>query len=394
MRYKRFSQLAFGFIFFVVLLFFENQVNAQGILSRKISISFKQKSIEEVVRYLQNYQGVAFSYSRNVINLQQKVSGSYQNVDLKTMLNDIFSQSDVIYQYKAGMIILQPKPQNLDKILITGTIKTIDDGLPVEFAGVQLHSSGKGTITDSKGKFSMIIKKEALKDSLMVSSIGFYKKSFKVSSFTKKAQHVVYLQRRIIDLKELKIKASDYKTIKAGNRKRISFGSIYIDTQGQQTALFIKNKKRKKGTISAVRFYLSKKGNTNSPFRVRIYKREVNSPKPGKDLLKEVIIAKPDVKGGWYKVDLSQFHIEVPEDGFFVAIEGIYPYDYLQEDAGFNDLSDNEERVPNSVSYGQRLGYSNKKGKNTWHYSLAHTWFQLNDQNYNVMISAEIQFRK
>jgi hypothetical protein len=227
----------------------------------------------------------------------------------------------------------------------------------------------------------------------MVSSLGFYKMSFLASAFKKEAEHVVYLRRRIIDLEELKVKASDYKTVKVGNKGILSFGSIYIDTQGQQTALFIENKKKKKGTVSSASFYLSKKGNTNSPFRVRIYEREKLSAKPGEDLLKEVIIAKPNIDGGWFKVDLSQFHIEAPEDGFFVAIEGIYPYDYMQEDAGFEDVSD-DEMIPNSVSYGQRLGYSKKNGKNTWHYSLAHTWFQLKEQNYNVMISAEIQIKK
>ena len=116
---------------------------------------------------------------------------------------------------------------------------------------------------------------------------------------------------------------------------------------------------------------------------------------PGENLLSEVIIAKPNIKGGWFKIDLSQFHIEQPKDGFYVAIEGIYPFDYLKENAGFQDVSDdNDGFVPNSISYGQRLGYSKKKGENTWHYSLAHTWFQLKEQNYNVMISAEIQTRK
>ena len=396
MQYLKFSQTVCraSLLGLFMLLLLENQAQAQGALSRKISISFKQKSIEEVVKYLQNFQGIGFSYSRNIINLEQKVSGNYKNVELKMILDDVFQQSDVIYRYKAGMIILQPKPQNLDKLLITGTIKTRDDGLPVEFAGVQLSSSGKGTISDSKGKFSMIIKKEEMKDSLMISSLGFYQNSFLVSTFTKKAEHIVYLRRRIIDLEELKIKASDYKAFKLGNKRKISFGSIYIDTQGQQTALFVNNKKKKKGTISSVSFYLSRKGNTNSPFRVRIYKRETLSAQPGEDLLKEVIIAKPDVKGGWYRIDLSQFHIEAPKDGFFVAIEGIFPYDYLQEDAGFNDFSDNDGFVPNSISYGQRLGYSKKNGKDTWHYSLAHTWFQLKEQNYNVMISAEVLIRK
>lgn len=397
MANKIFSQISFRrfFILLAILYVSEIQHFAQGLLSRKISVAFKEKSIEEVVKYLQNYEGIGFSYSRNLIQLDKKVSGHFKNTELKTVLDDIFGQSGVIYSYKAGMIILHPKPQNLDKLMITGTIKTINEGLPVEFAGVQLALSGKGTITDNRGKFSMIIKKEELNDSLMVSSLGFQRASFLVSTFTKSAEHVVYLRRRIIKLKELQIKASDYKTYVVGNKKKISFGSIYIDTQGQQTALFIKNKKGKKGIISSVSFYLSRKGNTNSPFRVRIYEREALSPKPGKDLLKEVIIAKPNIKGAWFKIDVSQFHIEAPKDGFYVAIEGIFPYDYLKENAGFQDLSNEQDDfVPNSVSYGQRLGYSRKKGKDTWHYSLAHTWFQLKEQNYNVMIAAEIQTRK
>lgn len=384
-----------GVVLLSLFYLVNNQSFAQDVLSRKINVSFKEKSIEEVIKYLQNYEGVGFSYSRNLINLDKKISGHYKNMELKLVLDDIFDQSDVIYRYKAGMIILQPKPQNVDKLMITGTIKTINEGVPIEFAGVQLATSGKGTITDNQGKFSMIIKKEELNDSLIISSLGFERTAFVVSSFVESARHIVFLKRRIVNLEELQVKATDFRTYKLGNKGALSFGSIYIDTQGQQTALYIKNKKSKKGTISSVSFYLSKKGNTTSPFRVRIYERESLGVKPGKDLLKEVIIAKPNIQGGWYKIDLSQFHIVAPEDGFFVAIEGIFPFDYLKENAGFQDISDEtDEQVPNTVSYGQRLGYSNKKGRNTWHYSLAHTWFQLKEQNYNVMIAAEILTRK
>lgn len=396
MQKINYSSLALRWLVTMFFAFIINhQSFAQGKLSRTINVSFKEKSVEDVIKYLQNYEGIGFSYSRNLINLDKKVSGHYKNMELQLVLDDIFNQSDVIYRYKAGMIILQPKPQNLDKLMITGKIRTINDGTPVEFAGVQLASTGKGTITDSQGKFSMIIRKEELDDSLFISSLGFERASFRVASFVESAEHVVFLKRRIINLEELQVKASDYKTYAVGNKRSFSFGSIYIDTQGQQTALFIQNKKHKKGTVSSVSFYLSKKGNTNSPFRVRIYEREALSTKPGKDLLKEVIIAKPEFNGGWYKIDLSQFHIEAPADGFFVAIEGIFPFDYLKENAGFQDITyEEDEQIPNTVSYGQRLGYSKKNGKNTWHYSLAHTWFQLKEQNFNVMIAAEIQTRK
>jgi len=97
---------------------------------------------------------------------------------------------------------------------------------------------------------------------------------------------------------------------------------------------------------------------------------------------------KPNIKSGWFRVDLSDYDITVPKEGFFVAIEGVYPNLDSQE------MKTQKSSFPNTISYGQRLGYNKKRGKNTWHYSLTHTWFQVTDKNYNVMISAEILTRK
>jgi len=379
----------------LVFLISEFEMNAQNLLSHKLSIDLENTSIEEILKHLQSKEGISFSYSKSIIKLNQKVSVHFKNAELEEILDGIFKSSDIMYKVKSGIIILQRKPQNIDKLLITGTIKSNEGIEPLEYVGIQLKLGGRGAITDEKGNFSILIKKDELNDSVIISSLGYYKASFPVSSFLQNAGHVVYLKQKTINLAEVKVRASDFKTFSIGNHKIISFGSIYIDTQGQQTALFIENARQKKGTIGSVSYYLSKKGNTNSPFRVRIYERDSLTLKPGNDLLKEVIIAKPEMDGGWFKVDVSQFNIEVPEQGFYVAIEGILANDYSNKKDDFVDIETNsDEYVPNSISYGQRLGYSNKNGENTWHYSLAHTWFQLKEQNYNVMISAEIQTKK
>ena len=378
-------------IFICYISIFE--INAQSILSRKISIDFENKRIEEVLKYLQNNEGISFSYSKNIIKLDQKVSVHFKNTEIEKILNEIFSKTEIIFKLKSGIIILQRKPQNIDKLLITGTIKSIYEMEPLEFVGVQLNIAGLGTITDKKGNFSILINKEELNDSLTISSLGFESAIFPVSGFMRNSEHIVYLKPRVVNLSQVEIKASDFKSYSVGNHRIISFGSIYIDTQGQQTALFIENKKHKYGTVGSVSYYLSRKGNTNSPFRVRIYERDSITMKPGNDLLKEVIIAKPKMDGGWFKIDVSQFNIEAPAEGFYVAIEGIFPNDYQNEGSDFVDIAATDD-VPNTISYGQSLGYSNKNGENTWHYSLAHTWFQLKEQNYNVMISAEVQFKK
>jgi len=199
---------------------------------------------------------------------------------------------------------------------------------------------------------------------------------------------VVYLKRKFFVIPEIPVKAKDFKKQKLGNTKRFSFGSMYIDTHGQQTALFIKNKRNIEGRLLSVKYFLSRKGNTYSPFRVRIYAKNKKTGGPGIDLIKEIIIVKPNIKSGWFRVDLSDYDITVPKEGFFVAIEGVYPNLDSQE------MKTQKSSFPNTISYGQRLGYNKKRGKNTWHYSLTHTWFQVTDKNYNVMISAEILTRK
>ncbi|MFN8254580.1 MAG: carboxypeptidase-like regulatory domain-containing protein [Bacteroidales bacterium] len=368
-------------------------LSAQQNETKRVSVNFENKPLEEIINYLQDKEGINFSYSKSILKLDQNITLKAENAEIKEILKLVFANTQVIYRLKAGIIILQPRPQNLDKIIIKGTIKSGNDFKPLEFAGIQLISGKLSTLSNSAGNFNLVINKDNLKDSLLISYLGFEKEKIPVSRFINTSDHIVFLKPRTENIETVEIKASDFRIKELGNHKILSFGSIYIDTQGQQTALYIENKKKKEGIISSVSYYLSKKGNTSSPFRVRIYALNPENGKPGKDLLDEVLIIKPHTEGGWYKVDVSGFRIEVPGDGFFVGMEGIYPSQNEIAQNSFIEISQFEE-IPNTISYGQRLGYSNRNSSVTWHYSLTHTWFQLKDENYHVMISAEIQVKK
>jgi hypothetical protein len=374
------------------LVFFLPETIAQNPLHKRIKLEIQNQSLEEVILKLQNTYGIAFSYSKDIVRLDRRISEKFYDRTIEEVLDGIFVNTNIVYSLKAGMIVLQPKPQNFDKVIIKGKVMNMESGLPIEFAGIQLINTVKGTLTDKNGNFSIQIQKSELNDSLVISSLGFEKASFIASGFTQSYEHVVYLKPKIVSLQTVNIRASDFKTKTLGNNSLFSFGSIYIDTQGQQTALFISNKRGKRGIISSVSYYLSGKGNVNSPFRIRIYEKDTMSVRPGKDLLTEMVVAKPK-KAGWFKIDISQFNIDVPAEGFFVAIEGIYPAEQINGGTEDSD-SPKVNYLPNTISYGQRLGYSKKKGFDTWHYSLAHTWFQLKEDNYHILISAEIQQRR
>ena len=195
-----------------------------------------------------------------------------------------------------------------------------------------------------------------------------------------------------------KDKSQNYK--KAGNRSWFTTGSTYLDTHGQQVALYIDNKKKQEAYIRKVSYHLSDKGNVEAPFRVRILDIDAVTQSPGKDLLTEILVVQPPQgTKGWYDIDISEYGISLPPQGFFVAIQGVFPNDY----SSYTDESGAIERgkrnpkakadddfTPKSIHYGQRINYSGKGGNNTWHYSLSHQWFQMEKDNYSVKISAEI----
>ena len=218
--------------------------------------------------------------------------------------------------------------------------------------------------------------------------------------------HKIFLNRKTYELDPVELNPAAYKTKRLGNFGSWVRGSMYIDTHGQQTALFIENEEKREGYVMAVQYFLSKKGNTDAPFRVRIYSADPTTGKPGKDLLPHMLVVKPEHENGWFTVDVSEFNIRIPEKGFFVAIEGVFPNEYESyvQNSGFVELSefesefydepDGSDFISESVSYGQRLAYCRKRQNNTWHYSLSHTWFQVEKRHYSAMIGAIIEFEK
>ena len=259
-----------------------------------------------------------------------------------------------------------------------------------------------GTISDYKGIYEWELSEKYKNDSVVVSSMGFEKKYMSIGELAGFNGKFIFLKENVISLPAIYINSRDYKTEEVGNKGNFTSGSIYLDTHGQQTGLFVENKHRSRGTLQAVSFYLCETGNTEAPLRIRIYSVDSLSEKPDQDLLPEIFIVQPDVDKGWYTVDLRSYRIDFPENGLFVALEGIFPndYDYYSSSDDFIDISNKtankpiETETPKSVSYGQQIGYNRREDKNTWHYSLSHTWFQLENQKFGVMIKASVQIEK
>ncbi|NDV59413.1 hypothetical protein D0T85_15030 [Bacteroides sp. 519] len=378
-------------------------VTAQNtVLEKRISITLKAVPMEKAIEKIATSAGVNVSYSSDLLADCTPVSIEIQNQALISVLNKIFASYKIGYTVHAGQLILFPKRTVVIKNhTIRGTICDEETEEPISYATLQVKGKSKGVVADHKGFFEFTITEMELSDSLTASCMGYERRTFIARSLINEPEVMIVLKEKSVGITAVTVEAAKLKKKKKtlGNRHWFTAGSIYLDTHSQQIALYVDNKKNVNGYIQKVSYYLSDKGNVEAPFRVRVFGVDTLKRSPGEDLLPEILVAQPpEDTNGWFDVDLSEYRIPIPHDGFFVAMQGVFPNDYsfYAGDSDFVEIGKQQPQVtegfaPKSIHYGQRIGYSGKEGRNTWHYSLAHQWFQMEGDNYNVKISVGIE---
>lgn len=375
------------------------------ILEKRISVTFHATPMEQAIEIIAEAANVHVSYSSDLLSDCAPVSFNAKNEMLLTVLNKLFASYKIAYTVHAAQLILFPKKTMvIREHTIKGNICDETTGLPISYATLQIRGKSKGVVADHEGFFEFTLNDMELADTLMASHLGYERRTFTAQSLISKPEVTILLQEKPVSIEPVTISVARLrkKTKSIGNRGWFTAGSIYLDTHGQQIALYVDNNKNVNGYIRKVSYYLSDKGNVEAPFRVRVLGLDTLTQAPGKDLIPEILVVQPPQDtDGWYDVDLSEYRIYVPSNGFFVAMQGVFPNDYsfYAGDSDFIEIGKrpskrNDDFAPKSIHYGQRVGYSDKKGRNTWHYSLSHQWFQMERNNYNVKISAEIGIYK
>jgi hypothetical protein len=374
--------------------------HAQNTESMVISGKFENIALRDAIGNISASNNVHFSYQSNLPGLNKIINHTFNQQPIKQVLESLLINSGISFKIYAEQVVLFAKTNNPGKLLIDGKLCRMGTEEAIPFAGIELKAAHKGTMSDILGYFRMEIDAAFEKDTLYITSLNYHPIKIPVKNFNLQGMHTFYMNERIINLPVLEIVGEKGKLDKWGNRPWFSSGSFYLDTHSQQTALFIENEDQLKGSLVSVNVFLSKRGNTDAPFRIHVYLPDSITGKPGNELLPEMVILKPDLGKGWFNINLSRFKVQIPTQGFFIAIEGLFPGDYdfyynnetqIQdtEEPGAEDEFDGE-----TISYGQQIGYSGGSKNNTWHYSVDGNWFQLKKKHFNAMISVEVKVPK
>jgi hypothetical protein len=258
----------------------------------------------------------------------------------------------------------------------------------VPYAVVVLKNNRVGTYTDSTGKFSLAGKLTET-DTLVVSCVGYEPKRIACSTASLQIPQHIELKKLVYQLKSVTVANKKYKVVQLGKNKPPVRGWIPLYV-GNQIAIFFNSPEISNGFVNKVFFYIDGERicPSNSKVRIRLYGHNPKRGGPGADILnQQLIISNP--KPGWNEVDIRKFYVDVPVDGFYVALESLAAYDSCYH--WVVDKSTNAVRYYNVVLASAK---KSKKSEPWWDlisfdYNI---WHCRRDKMFNPMIKVEIAY--
>jgi len=285
------------------------------------------------------------------------------------------------------LMILFQSNLRAQNFTLEGVVK--DSNNYLAFSSIEVLSKKKGIIADELGRFVIEINKT---DTLLVKSLGF--KSKYISNFISD-NIIILLEPDTFLLNTVTVIPKNQEIIKKGYTGNKAKGG-YRSKPGTIIAYLIQkdNVSNSEQILKDVSIFIANDEVVNTPIRIRCMSVSTNITQPDKDMYKESIILKPNKGGKWYKIDLTNFNIKIPENGVFVCFE------YFEDKPNYyteNIMVKSDGSKVKYQSYGNTLGgYWSTEPNITWHKTIGDKWFQrlekINSEMMNVAVKYSIVY--
>lgn len=200
---------------------------------------------------------------------------------------------------------------------------------PIPYVNISILESQIGTSSDDDGSYSLSINNEDLSKNVKLSSLGYKDSTIVVSEFLKLSK--VYLRPIAEQLDEVEV-------FEKFEEKTLLINEIIEEDlcQGYSShvenpwilALYFPFDKAYETTdyLKSIRFHFGNFRNKKAKFRLRVFSIGIDSL-PDEDLLKESVVVSLKKKQKTVDINISDYNIIFPRDGFYVAFEWLYiPY--------------------------------------------------------------------
>lgn len=160
---KRVKTFFFICIFLSFLLKVD-AVQASAAYSQTKSFTFKmeQKTVQEVIDYLESKSEFVFFFYEGIMDTQKKVSLSVKDGNIYEVMDKLLEDTSIGYEIKDRQIVLKPKENSVNSVAsvqqqgksVSGLL-TDADGNPVIGATVVIKGTTNGVTTDIDGRYTL-----------------------------------------------------------------------------------------------------------------------------------------------------------------------------------------------------------------------------------------------
>lgn len=169
---------------------YANKAEGQNVLEQKVSISLNNEELKTALNRIENASNVRFVYNHREIKTDRKISLNVKDEQLKEVLTSLLDPLKIRFEVNGNHIILLNQPLGMLKnSLLLRTFdrpvkgKVVDEkNEPVIGATVMLKGTNRATMTDVNGNFTLNI--EEAGSVLVVSFIGYNTKELIVGAQT------------------------------------------------------------------------------------------------------------------------------------------------------------------------------------------------------------------
>src|SRR5690606_10970146 len=136
------------------LTMFLLEVNAKG-FAQNLTIDRKDVALEQVFKIIEDKTEYTFLYNPKDIQNYNKLSISYQETEVKTILNDLLSRLNLEYKIIEKTILVKPSTQTINELSLlpkkATLVQTIISGKVIDENGVPLLAESVSIVRTNIG---------------------------------------------------------------------------------------------------------------------------------------------------------------------------------------------------------------------------------------------------
>jgi len=209
--------------FLVSILFLTSyQLSAQesneSVLDDVVTIQFNGASIAASLRQLDKLSQVNFSYNSNIIPRDVKISKTYRQATIRTILTEILTEASLYFRAVGNTVIILKRVYSERKIV--GQVIDIETRAPLHYVNVFIERSTLGAATDSEGNFEI----DDIPDigfNLIVSYVGYKTKviPFNYKHDVEGSKYIIEMQIDPVVLESIQVVGKARKRFKRDDRE-------------------------------------------------------------------------------------------------------------------------------------------------------------------------------